>query len=118
MSELHHMGLAALAAGLRARRFSSVELAEAFLGRIERSQGALNAFITITREQALIAFTRTAAYSVFAEDRLGTLEAGKLADLAVLSQDIFKVPDADLPKTESVLTIVGGKIAYAQNGFK
>jgi len=72
----------------------------------------------ITREQALIAFTRTAAYSVFAEDRLGTLEAGKLADLAVLSQDIFKVPDADLPKTESVLTIVGGKIAYAQNGFK
>jgi aspartyl-tRNA(Asn)/glutamyl-tRNA(Gln) amidotransferase subunit A len=53
MSELHHMGLAALAAGLRARRFSSVELAEAFLGRIERSQGALNAFITITREQAL-----------------------------------------------------------------
>ncbi|HEX5410310.1 MAG TPA: amidohydrolase [Terriglobia bacterium] len=72
----------------------------------------------ITREQALIAFTRTAAYSVFAEDRLGTLEPGKLADLAVLSQDIFKVPDADLPKTESVLTIVGGKVAYAQNGFE
>lgn len=72
----------------------------------------------ITREQAVIAYTRTAAYSVFAEDRLGTLEPGKLADLAVLSQDIFKVPDTDLPKTESVLTIVGGKIAYAQNGFE
>lgn len=69
----------------------------------------------ITREQALIAFTRTAAYSEFAEVRLGTLEVGKQADLAVLSQDIFKVSNEDLPKTESVLTIVGGKIAYARS---
>ena len=69
----------------------------------------------ITREQALIAFTRTAAYSVFAEDRLGTLEVGKQADLAVLSQDIFKVSNEDLPKTESVLTIVGGKITYVRD---
>jgi predicted amidohydrolase YtcJ len=69
----------------------------------------------ITREQALIAFTRTAAYSEFAEDRLGTLEVGKQADLAVLSQDIFKVSNEDLPKTESVLTIVGGKIAYSRD---
>jgi predicted amidohydrolase YtcJ len=68
----------------------------------------------ITREQALIAFTRTAAYSEFVEDRLGTLEVGKLADLAVLSQDIFKVSNDDLPKTESVLTIVGGQIAYSR----
>ena len=37
----------------------------------------------------------------------------KLADLAVLSQNIFTVSNEDLPKTESVLTIVGGKIAYA-----
>jgi len=69
----------------------------------------------ITREQALIAFTRTAAYSMFAEDRLGTLEVGKQADLAVLSQDIFKVSNEDLPRTESVLTIVGGKIAYVRD---
>ncbi|KAA6457188.1 hypothetical protein DYQ86_22890 [Acidobacteria bacterium AB60] len=66
----------------------------------------------ITREQALIAYTRTAAYSEFAEGRLGTLEPGKLADLAMLSQDIFKVATEDLSKTESVLTMVGGKIAY------
>lgn len=69
----------------------------------------------ITREQALIAFTRTAAYSEFAEDRLGTLEVGKQADLAVLSQDIFKVSNEDLPKTKSVLTIVGGRIAYSRD---
>jgi predicted amidohydrolase YtcJ len=67
----------------------------------------------ITREQAVLAYTRTAAYSEFADDRLGTLEPGKLADLAVLSQDVFQVPAEDLPKTESVLTLVGGKVAYS-----
>ncbi len=35
-----------------------------------------------------------------------------MADLAVLSQDIFRVPAAELPKMESVLTMVGGKIVY------
>jgi len=53
MSELHHISLSELAAGLRARRFSSVELTEAFLRRIEHAQGALNAFISVTRAQAL-----------------------------------------------------------------
>jgi hypothetical protein len=66
----------------------------------------------ITREQAVIAYTRTAAYAEFAEHDKGTLESGKLADLAVLSQDIFTVPPGDLPKTESILTVVGGQIAY------
>ena len=66
----------------------------------------------ITREQAVIAYTRTAAHAEFTEKDKGTLEPGKLADLAVLSQDIFKVSAADLPKTESVLTLVGGKVVY------
>jgi predicted amidohydrolase YtcJ len=42
----------------------------------------------------------------------GSLEPGKFADLAVLSQDIFSVPTPELPKTESVLTMVGGKFVY------
>jgi predicted amidohydrolase YtcJ len=71
----------------------------------------------MTREEAVTAFTRTPAYAEFAEDTKGTLEPGKLADLAVLSQDIFQVPLEDLPKTESVLTMVGGQIAYAGGGF-
>jgi predicted amidohydrolase YtcJ len=66
----------------------------------------------ITREQAVIAFTLTSAYAEFAEKDKGSLEPGKLADLAVLSQDIFTVDPSQLPKTESVLTIVGGKIVY------
>jgi len=66
----------------------------------------------ITREQAVTAYTLTSAYAEFAEKDKGSLEPGKLADLAVLSQDIFKVPPDDLPKTESVLTLVNGKIVY------
>ena len=66
----------------------------------------------LTREQAVIAYTLTSAYAEFSEKDKGSLEPGKLADLAVLSQDIFKVPANDLPKTASVLTMVGGKIVY------
>jgi predicted amidohydrolase YtcJ len=72
---------------------------------------------SLTREEALIAFTRTAAYAEFAENSKGTLEPGKFADLAVLSQDIFQVALEDLPKTESVLTIVSGRIAFASGAF-
>jgi predicted amidohydrolase YtcJ len=45
----------------------------------------------ITREQAVIAYRRASAFAEFAEQYTGTLQAGKLADLAVLSQDIFTV---------------------------
>jgi predicted amidohydrolase YtcJ len=69
----------------------------------------------ISREQAVIAYTLTAAYAEFQEKEKGSLEPGKLADLAVLSQDIFSVPLFDLPKTESVLTLVGGKVVYDAN---
>lgn len=72
---------------------------------------------SLTREEAVIAFTRTAAFAEFAEGNKGTLEPGKLADLAVLSQNIFEIPLKDLPRTESVLTIVGGKIAFASGPF-
>jgi predicted amidohydrolase YtcJ len=66
----------------------------------------------ITREQAVIAYTLTSAYSEFTEKDKGSLEPGKLADLAVLSQDIFTAPSRDLPKTTSILTMVGGRIVY------
>jgi predicted amidohydrolase YtcJ len=62
--------------------------------------------------QALTAFTRGAAYAEFDEPRKGTLVPGKLADLAVLSQDIFHIALPDLPATRSVLTIVGGRVVW------
>jgi predicted amidohydrolase YtcJ len=69
----------------------------------------------ITREQSVIAYTLTSAYAEFAEKDKGSLEPGKLADLAVLSQDVFTVDPSELPKTQSVLTMVGGKIVYDGN---
>jgi len=69
----------------------------------------------LTREQAVTAYTLTAAYAEFAEKDKGSLEPGKWADLAVLSQDIFRVPPEELPKTESVLTMVGGHVVYDAN---
>jgi predicted amidohydrolase YtcJ len=66
----------------------------------------------ITREQAVTAYTLTSAYAEFQEKEKGTIEPGKLADIAVLSQDIFTVPTPALPKTVSVLTMVGGKVVY------
>ena len=71
----------------------------------------------ITREQAVIAYTMGSAYAQFAEDDKGSLEPGKLADLAVLSQDIFSVPPEALPGTTSRLTLVGGKVAWRDPEF-
>lgn len=66
----------------------------------------------ITREEAVMAYTRGSAYAEFTEGDKGSLAPGKLADLAVLSQNIFQVPPPDLPKTTSLLTVVGGKVVY------
>jgi len=67
---------------------------------------------SITREQAVIAYTIGSAYAEFKENEKGTLTNGKLADLAVLSQDIFSVLPDKLLATESILTFIGGKIVY------
>jgi predicted amidohydrolase YtcJ len=67
----------------------------------------------LTVEDAVRAYTQGSAYAAFAEDRVGTLEVGKLADLAVLSQDIFAVSHESIGKTRVTLTLVGGKIVYS-----
>jgi hypothetical protein len=66
----------------------------------------------VTLEQALAAYTRDAAYAEFAESHTGALEPGKLADVIVLSQDLFRINPLQISKTRVQLTIVGGKIAY------
>jgi len=66
----------------------------------------------ITVEQAVNAYTQRSAYAGFSEDRLGTLEAGKEADLAVLSQDIFSVKPEEIGKTKVLITMAGGKVVF------
>jgi predicted amidohydrolase YtcJ len=64
-------------------------------------------------EEAVRAYTFGSAYAAFAETRVGTLEVGKLADLAVLSQDIFAADPETISKTRVTMTLVGGKTVYS-----
>ena len=66
----------------------------------------------VTREQALKMFTIWPAYVAFEENLRGTIEAGKLADLTVLSADIMRIPEMDILKTHCVMTVIGGEIVY------
>jgi len=67
---------------------------------------------TISREDALIAHTRKNAYFVFQEDNLGSIQAGKLADLVVVDRDYLTVPADQIKDIQPVLTMVGGRIVY------
>ncbi len=69
----------------------------------------------MTREEALRARTLDAAYAAFEEDIKGSLEAGKLADVTVLSKDILTVPDDEILDTRVLYTIVGGEVRYSAN---
>lgn len=67
---------------------------------------------SVSREQALIAHTRSNAHFVFQEDNLGSLQPGKYADLLVLDRDYFSVPAAQIKDIRPLMTMVGGKIVY------
>ena len=71
----------------------------------------------VTVEQAVVAHTSGSAFAEFAEQEKGRLLPGMLADIAVLSQDIFTVPVEQLGQTESVLTLVGGAVVYCNASF-
>jgi predicted amidohydrolase YtcJ len=67
---------------------------------------------TITREQALIAHTRSNAAFLFQEANLGALAPGKYADLLVLDRDYLKVPADAIKDIRPLMTMVGGRIVY------
>lgn len=69
----------------------------------------------MSREEALRSYTINGAYAAFEEDIKGSLTPGKLADITVLSQDILTIPEEDIPSTEVVYTIVGGKVVYSRD---
>lgn len=72
---------------------------------------------TPSRAEALRFYTTGSAWFSHDEGKLGSLEVGKLADLAVLSKDYMTVPIDQIGSTESLLTMVGGKIVYAAAPF-
>ncbi len=91
------------------------------------SDGVLNPYLNImeavdrdvdaeelTRQEAVIAYTFFSAFAEFAEKEKGRIVPGQLADIAVLSQDIFSVSLSSLPETTSVLTIIDGNIVHSE----
>ncbi len=65
---------------------------------------------------ALLSYTRLAAYAEFEEQRKGQVTPGYLADLVLLSEDIFKTPAEALSQVKPVLTMLGGRIVYEGHG--
>ena len=90
------------------------------------SDGPMNPFLNImaatthptnpkealTREQAVAAYTTGSAFAEFKEKEKGQLAPGMLADLAVLSADVFTVPVSELEAIKSVLTLLGGRVVH------
>jgi predicted amidohydrolase YtcJ len=66
----------------------------------------------MTREEALRSYTMSGAWAAFEEDLKGSLTPGKLADLVVLSKDILKIPEQEIPTAKVTLTILGGKVRW------
>jgi len=84
--------------------------------RIDNSDAAVwNPQERITLADALRFYTATPAYGVFREQELGTLEAGKLADIVVLDRNLFAIPVEEILETQVVLTMVDGKIVFQEN---
>jgi predicted amidohydrolase YtcJ len=66
----------------------------------------------LTRAEALRLFTRGNSWFLRMEEKIGSIEPGKLADLVVLDRDYFSVPDAEIRRIRSVLTLVDGRIVH------
>jgi len=78
-------------------------------------EGGWNDGERVTVKRAINAFTSVPAYASFDEQRKGLLKKGMLADLVVLSGDIFENPDEQLAGTTIAVTIFDGKIVYRRS---
>ena len=84
-------------------------------GKVE---GIITPSEKINIEDALHAYTYNGAYCIGRENELGTLEEGKLADIAVLDKNLLSINPEEIRNTSAVLTIMNGKIVYLKKGRK
>ena len=75
-------------------------------------KGGLNPNEKLTLAEAIRGFTADVAYGLSREDELGTLEAGKFADIVVVDRNLFKVDVADIRNAQSALTICDGRVVF------
>jgi len=73
---------------------------------------------TIGLEDAIKGYTINAAYASFEEDVKGSIEVGKLADMVIVSKDLFKIPADEISTAEPLLTIVGGREVHRSADFE
>src|ERR1700758_1575710 len=66
----------------------------------------------LTLDEVLAGYTRNAAYAAFMEDRIGTLEPGKKADVVALHSDLTAIPPAEILNAQIGMTVVGGRVVY------
>ncbi|MGW4031813.1 amidohydrolase [Streptomyces sp. NPDC004838] len=86
-------------------------------GRSVQGNETLAPHNLLTREEALRGYTASGTWFSYEENERGRLEPGLLADLAVLSDDYFTVAEELIPRIESVLTIVDGRVVYTAKPF-
>ncbi len=89
---------------------------EKFVSRKDEGGRVWGADEKLTRREALNTYTNWAAYYSGDEERLGTIEPGKLADLVVLDGDFLEVPEDEIGEIPISLTMVDGKVVYQQEG--
>ena len=87
-----------------------ITLGFAVTGKMVGGKKVING--TISREDALIAYTRNNAFLVIQEDNLGSIQPGKLADLLVLDRDYLTIPADQIKDIKPMITMVGGRIVY------
>lgn len=75
-----------------------------------------NSSEAVTRQQGIWMFTKWAAEQIAEDKKIGSIETGKYADMAVLDRDPMTVPEDDLPGTRALLTLLGGKVVYEVDG--
>jgi predicted amidohydrolase YtcJ len=93
----------------------SIDPIASFYSSVSRMTGKGERFYpeqAMTRAEALASFTLNNAIAAFEEQQKGTLAPGKLADIAILSQNILTVAEKDIPDTLVDMTILGGEVVY------
>lgn len=87
-------------------------------GKTAAGQMHLSPENLLTREEAIMVYSLGSAWFSQEEDVKGKIKSGQLADVVLLTQDVMTIPEDDIKKTQSTLTIVNGKIVYASNDYK
>lgn len=72
----------------------------------------------ITIAEALRHYTIDAAYNIYRENELGTLEAGKLADITVIDKNLFEIPEEEILHAKPIMTMIDGEIIYEKSEQK